>query len=142
MTQPDGFRRIRNVILDTCFLIDVQDGDGDALRVSTDLETGPHRLRVSAVSLAELQTGVMRVSDSLNSLDEMVKVTATKDVIPISRSIALRAGRLHGELQNRGEEVDMLDCFIAATALDYEEPVVTRNLSHFERIDGVFVHSY
>lgn len=53
-----------------------------------------------------------------------------------------KAGRISGELITDGMEIDREDCVIAATALIEEEPVATRNVSHFERIDGFDVRSY
>jgi tRNA(fMet)-specific endonuclease VapC len=36
----------------------------------------------------------------------------------------------------------MGDTIIVATALVHEEPVLTRNVKHFERIGGVGIESY
>lgn len=52
------------------------------------------------------------------------------------------AGRLHGELAAAGDRIEQNDYIIGATALTEDEPVVTRNASHFERIDGVSVRTY
>lgn len=130
------------MILDTCLLIDVQHGTPDAMRCAAELEESHHRLRVSAITMAELQTGVTRASNSLDEFSEMMQVIGTKDIVPVTRAIALRGGRLHGESQTHGERVDLMDCLIAATALDFEEPVVTRNVDHFDRFDGVLIHEY
>lgn len=92
--------------------------------------------------MTELQTGVTRATESIDEFTEMMSVTATKDIIPVTRAIGLRGGRLHGKLKNRGESVELDDCLIAATALDYEEPVVNRNVSHFERFEGVLIREY
>ncbi|WP_336343328.1 PIN domain-containing protein [Halalkalicoccus ordinarius] len=69
----------------------------------------------------------------------IIGVVLSKEVVPIDERIAQRAGRLHGELYNDGTPVDMHDCLIVATSIDFEEPVVTRNVDHFERIDDVQV---
>lgn len=130
------------MILDTCLLIDTIHGDPDAVRCATELETTSHKLRVSAMTMTELQVGVTRSDNALEEFTEMVEVADSKEIVPVSREIALRGGRLHGESKNRGEEVGLLDCLIAATALAYEEPVVTRNVDHFERFDGVLIHEY
>jgi len=41
-----------------------------------------------------------------------------------------------------GEPIDREDCIIAATAIAENEPVVTRNAGHFERISGLDVRTY
>jgi len=46
-----------------------------------------------------------------------------------------KAGRLSGQLVNEGNTVDDGDVIIAATADVVDEPVLTRNLKDFERLD-------
>jgi predicted nucleic acid-binding protein len=130
------------MILDTAFLLDVRHSDGDAIACARDLEQSPEQLRVSAITMAELQAGVPRAGEPLDEYDRIVKVTATKEVVPVTKSIASRGGRLYGEQQNACQTVELDDCLIAATALEFEEPVVTRNVSHFDRFDGVLVRGY
>lgn len=130
------------MILDTAFLLDVRHSNGDAIACARDLEQSPEQLRVSAITMAELQAGVPRAGEPLDEYDRIVKVTATKEVVPVTKSIASRGGRLYGEQQNAGQTVELDDCLIAATALEFEEPVVTRNVSHFDRLDGVLVRGY
>ncbi|MEM4780462.1 MAG: PIN domain-containing protein [Halalkalicoccus sp.] len=130
------------MILDTAFLLDVRHGDGNAIACAREIEDSPEQVRVSAITLAELQAGVPRAGDPLDEHEAIVQVTATKEIVPVTRAIALRAGRLHGELRAAGEQVGLDDCLVAATALDVEEPVVTRNVTHFERFDGLLVREY
>ncbi|MFH5802179.1 PIN domain-containing protein [Haladaptatus sp. CMAA 1911] len=130
------------MILDTTFLLDLRHTDPDAVASARDLEASPEPLRVSAITLAELQAGVPRVDNSLAEYTEITDVTASKEIIPVTQSIARRGGRFYGELQNDGITVGLDDCLIAATAIEVEEPVVTRNVDHFDRIDGVLVKEY
>ena len=53
-----------------------------------------------------------------------------------------KAGKISGSLRARGREIDREDCIIGATALLNDEPVVTRNRKHFERIDGLDIETY
>lgn len=46
-----------------------------------------------------------------------------------------KAGRLAGELQNNGTPVGDGDVIIGATAAVIEEPVLTRNVDDFDRLD-------
>ncbi|WP_331234704.1 PIN domain-containing protein [Natronorarus salvus] len=116
--------------------------DAEAMACAQEIEMGPEQVRVSAITLAELQAGVPRSHEPLVEHTAIVEVTASKEVVPVTRPIALRGGRLYGELQNDGQSVGLGDCLIAATALEFEEPVVTRNTEHFERFDGLLVLEY
>jgi len=57
-------------------------------------------------------------------------------------TVMQKAGKISGKLISRGEEIDRESCIIGATALLNDEPVVTRNNDHFERIDGLGVETY
>jgi predicted nucleic acid-binding protein len=95
---------------------------------------------VSVMTLAELKHGVRRADSPLRSmvrqrfLDEVI---ATFTPLPISESIAIRSGELEAELELRGEKLDIADILIAATAIEYDLEIVTRNINHFKRIPGL-----
>lgn len=131
-----------DVLLDTTFLLDLRYGDADAVSLARELDASSTRQRVSVITAFELYTGITQ-SDSPDAEHERVlDVIETKDIVPVDWPIATKAGRFHGTLVNDGNRVDVRDCFIAATALVLEEPVVTRNIDHFERFDGLTVRSY
>lgn len=130
------------MILDTSFLLDIRHSDANALTLATELDNNRVYQRISAITTAELFAGVPRAESPDTERQNIVAVALSKDIVPVDERIAQRAGRLHGTLQNAGQTVEMHDCFIAATALDYEEPVVTRNVDHFERFDSVEVREY
>lgn len=66
----------------------------------------------------------------------------SKPVVPADHGVMRRAGRVSGELYATGEPIDREDWVIAATALHEDEPVPTRSVDHFERIDGLDVRTY
>lgn len=53
-----------------------------------------------------------------------------------------KAGPLAGELANEGEAVGDGDVIIGATAAVLEEPVLTRSVEDFERLNGVEIETY
>ncbi len=48
-----------------------------------------------------------------------------------------RFGVIRGELQRRGEAIGDPDLLIAATALDHDLTLLTRNRKHFTRIPNL-----
>lgn len=66
-------------------------------------------------------------------------------VLPIAQWLAVttaisdRAARVAAELRRKGRPSDLVDPFIAATALEMGCPVVTRNVRHFDGVDGLTV---
>lgn len=130
------------MILDTSFLLDVRHGDVGALRLATQFDSDRVYQRVSAITVAELFAGVPRASSPDQEKQNIISVVLSKEIVPIDERIAQRAGRLHGTMKNAGTSVEMHDCLIAATAIAFEEPVVTRNTGHFERFDEIDVRDY
>jgi predicted nucleic acid-binding protein len=51
--------------------------------------------------------------------------------IPVDISIARRAGKLLGNLRSKGVTVGMADAIIAATTLDLDVPLLTKNIDHY-----------
>lgn len=130
------------MILDTGFLLDVRHGDNGAIRLASELDSDHVYQRVSSITVAELFAGVPHSPDPDKEQQNIISVVLSKEIVPIDERIAQRAGRLHGELYNDGTPVEMHHCLIAATAIEFEEPVVTRNTDHFERFDDVSVRKY
>lgn len=52
------------------------------------------------------------------------------------------AGEIDAALKERGERIDVEDAMIGAIAVNRNEAALTRNASHFERIEGVAVETY
>jgi len=54
------------------------------------------------------------------------------EVLPVTAGIARRAGEMRGRFQARGQTRSTWDMVIAATALESDLTVVTRNVPHFK----------
>jgi tRNA(fMet)-specific endonuclease VapC len=94
-------------------------------------------LGVSTVSMFEVFSGVRAESQR----DQAYALFAQVEVIPLSEPAALRAAELRQELERRGMPLPPADLLIAATAMTLGIPVLTRNVRHFGRIDGLAVES-
>lgn len=131
------------MILDTSFLLDLKDGDSDAFEKATDLYESAAVQRVSTVTAAELQYGATYAA----SEDERRRVRnllSMYPLVPVAEDIALEAGELLAEADRRADGtsgVDTEDSYIAATAAQHAEAVLTRNVTDFERL-GVDVETY
>jgi len=129
------------MILDTAFLIDVLRGDETVEEtVRTVDESGS--ARVSTISIMELWEGI-QLADSTDG--ERAAVRELLDglhEVPFDRACAIEAGTIDAALRQSGTTIETPDVQIAATARVHDEPVVTRNVDHFERIDGVSIVDY
>lgn len=130
------------MILDTSFIIDLLRGDSDATDLLDIVERESKPLKVSSITLLELYEGVVRSETPNQKAERILDVLETKSVVDADRAVMRKAGKISGELVLRGERIDREDCIVAATALLSDEPVVTRNVRHFERVDGLELRSY
>jgi toxin FitB len=97
----------------------------DHLRGAVELRPARHRLHYSVVTRAELFAGN-------SASDLVVTLLGPFREITVDRQIAERAGRISRESGTR-----LPDALIAATALEHDLAIVTRNRKHFEPIRGV-----
>lgn len=130
------------MIQDTSFIIDVLDDDADALAKLELLERENRPEKLSAVTSLELYEGVRRSNKPADEKEAVLGVLDSKHVIAADHDIMKAAGDLSGTLVENGEQIDREDCIIAATALAENEPVLTRNPSHFERVSNLDVETY
>lgn len=130
------------MIQDTSFLVDVLAGNSDALDHLELLERENRPEKVASITALELYEGVRRSAKPDDEKQAVVDVLDSKHVVPADHSIMKQAGELGGQLITNGERIDREDCIIAATAKQENEPVLTRNESHFERVPDLDVRSY
>ncbi|TYT62887.1 type II toxin-antitoxin system VapC family toxin [Natrialba swarupiae] len=129
------------MILDSTFLIDVLRGSSDVAELIEDVDASGAPF-VSAVTVMELHEGIHLADSTDDERATVRKLLTDIDELPFDRECAIRAGRINADLVSSGEPIDETDVMIAATALVHDYPVVTRNVDHFERIDGLTVRSY
>ena len=130
------------MIQDTTFIIDVLRGDSDATERLELIEKDRRPEKISSMTVLELYEGVARTQTSHDTTEQILDILDSKSIINADTTVMRKAGKLSGELINRGQRIDREDCVIAATALLHDEPVLTRNTEHFERIEGLAVRSY
>ena len=94
-------------------------------------------LYLSAVSIGELRRGfvILPASKRRTELEQWFEDDLVPRfrgrILPVTFSIADRWGILDGECQLRGTPLNTADGMIAATALEYDLTVVTRNVKDF-----------
>lgn len=129
------------MILDTNFLIDLIQGDGDAMQKAEELEEQNVSLKVSSATIFELYTGIERSDKPERQKRKVREVIDSKKVVSNDKKISSKAGRIHGKLINRGERIQSFDTIIAATAIQEQEKILT-NDEDFGKINKVEVENY
>lgn len=130
----------QTLILETSFLIDLErehqrEAPG---RATAFLETRDDaRLYLPFVVAGELASGA-----SLSQRQEWESFLAPFYVLPPNADVSWHYGQTFRHLRNGGQMIGTNDLWIAATALAYRMPVVTRNEEHFRRVPHLEVQSY
>ena len=94
-------------------------------------------LFLSVISLSEILRGITRLPESTRRtqlqtwLDETLRPWFEDRILPVTQSIAERLGRLAGERDRKGLTLPVPDGLIAATALEHNLTLVTRNVRDF-----------
>lgn len=133
------------MILDSSFLIDIEANHEAALSKARVIEANGAPRRVPMVVVFELYISVGKGTQTETNRQNVDRVLQSLPIVGLTEPIAKRAGIIEGELQadDRGDEgIGPADAIIAATALEYEEPIVTDDPDDFERVDGVAIETY
>ncbi|GHT71257.1 ribonuclease VapC [Spirochaetia bacterium] len=95
--------------------------------------------KLSAVSYMEIIQGV-RNKEELNKLKKDLKQWST-EIIQINETISKKAINLMEEYK-LSHGLELGDAIIASTALEYDEPLITGNIKHYEYIPDVKILSF
>jgi predicted nucleic acid-binding protein len=95
------------------------------------------QLFFSVISLAEICKGIAKLPESKKRaqlqdwLDSTLRPWFRGRILPVTEEIAERLGRWAGEGESKGRIVKIADGLIAATALEHDLTLVTRNVRDF-----------
>lgn len=121
-------------VLDSDVLIDLFAGQKPAGTVIPNLlEMG--LAGITAVTVYELYSGASRARDwrRLNAF------LATLTILPLDAWSARRAGAIDLSLRQKGQSINPGDNLIAGICLACDLALITRNVSHFNRVAGLKV---
>ena len=129
--------------VDTTFLIALLRGDKPTLEKAEVLnrEGGA---ATTVINVYESAYGVFKsMTDSPRRLLELEKLLQNLDIFNLDYRAALRAAEISGELDRKGVGIDPFDSLVSAIALvNGADSLVTRNSSHFDRIDGLKIETH
>ena len=128
------------IILETTFLIDLEREkmtriEGACARFLA--EQGTTRLFLCHTTVGELACGT-----GPSERQRWERLIAPFHVLEHTLDVDWHYAQAFRHLRRRGELIAANDLWIAAAALAYGMPVVTRNASHYERVPGLEVVTY
>ena len=100
-------------------------------------EAGRERVYVSALTLGEMRKGVasLPIGKRRTALEEWMeggmRPWFAGRILPVTETIAERWGLLAADVKQRGIGLSVVDGLIAATAIEHDLTLVTRNVKDF-----------
>ena len=126
-------------LLDTTFLIDVLKGRPE----TTIILYGNDPLLTTQINMYEVITGLFFKDSSPAKILKVRELFEDIRVLPLDDKAVVKAAEICAELMKRGKIIEDCDCLIAGIALSNDvATIVTKNVKHFERINGLKIQSY
>lgn len=131
------------ILLDTCLIIDVLGGEeraGAALRELTERE----EVCTSTINMYELFKGAYSVKESQGEkcLEAVEEFRRNIRVIGLNTEASKKAAQIYAELKVKGQMVEENDCLLGGICLTEQMGIFTKNVKHFQRIEGLEVLGY
>ena len=126
------------MLFDTTFLIHLvgQRGRSSGERAEVFLKTHLDApLYTSRVCWSEFAEGCGSLAEVRSTLERFT-------IVEINELVAWEASRISRGLARAGLPIGDNDIWVAASAVAYRLPLVSRNGRHFTRVPGLEVHSY
>ncbi len=92
--------------------------------------------------IGELYYGAEKSQKQVERKAEVDRLRAALMSIPLQGAVMERFGQLKASLEKQGERLADADLLIAATALENNLTLVTGNLKHFQRVQGLKMESW
>jgi tRNA(fMet)-specific endonuclease VapC len=134
--------KIRPMIADTCFIIDIMRNDPEAITKAREIEDTNIPLMVSAPTVFELNVGLSLSTKPTEEKERIREVLDALLFLPLDYNASIEAGRIYGTKRKQGETINPQDAMIAGTARSVGDKILTRNIKHFQGIENVSTVSY
>ena len=124
-------------LIDTDWVIDLLASVPEAIQLLDRL--AQDGIAISIITYMEAYQGVERSPHPEEAQNKLSALLDSLPVVPLSPAVAQRCARLRETLRKQGKRVNArsLDLIIAATALEYNLTLVTRNTEDYADVPGL-----
>ena len=124
------------VFLDTDICIAILRGKEPELEARL-MKLPLHLVRLSSIVIAELWVGVEKSADPDIAERKLQTFLQNFSAEPFTEMAARQYGKTRAELERRGISIGANDFLIAATTLEQNGTLITRNRREYERVKGL-----
>jgi len=104
-------------------------------------EVGFENCVVSEITIAELKYGITKSSKKEKNQQALDAFQSKIDILPIFPALDIYATE-KVRLRTKGKILDEFDLLIGATAIHNNLIMVTKNVSDFDRLDGIIIEDW
>jgi tRNA(fMet)-specific endonuclease VapC len=97
-------------------------------------------LAISLITYGEIYEGIFYGQDRQRYERVFRQFLRPVQVLPLNRTIMRRFATVRGQLRQQGRLITDPDLLIAATAIEHDLVLVTRNRRHFDRIPDLQIY--
>lgn len=94
-------------------------------------------MKISIITLMELYYGAHKSTKVAGNLAKVKRLETEFEIIPTGKESAEIFGMLKATLEQSGMRLDDFDLIIASCAMVHNLTLVTNNVRHFQRIEGL-----
>jgi tRNA(fMet)-specific endonuclease VapC len=105
-------------------------------------EFTPPEIKLSSISIAELEYGVSKSTDREKNRQALLHFASAFDIIEFNDNDAEIYGLIRADLEKRGQIVGPYDMQIAAQAITRNLILVTNNIKEFIRIPNLKIENW
>lgn len=99
-------------------------------------------LRLSVITLMELYYGAYKSQKTTSNLAKIKTLENALEIIPVGNESVEIFGMLKANLEKSGTPLDDFDLILASCALAHNLILVTNNVKHFQRIEGLRMENW
>lgn len=119
------------VCIDTGIIIDFLQGKRSLNKYS--------RICTTSVSIMKLVRGIGLDKVRDDEKEKINELIGCIEVLDFDEKSARKAGEIEANLVKNGEIIDLEDIMISGICISNDEPILTNNLKHFKRVEGLTI---
>jgi len=99
-------------------------------------------IKLSVITLMELYYGAYKSQKVSSNLARIKALESSLAIIPLGKEIVELFGMYKAKLEKAGTPLDDFDLIIASTALVHNLLLVTNNVKHFRKVQGLKITNW
>jgi tRNA(fMet)-specific endonuclease VapC len=103
---------------------------------------GRNNLYISSITVAELEFGVAKSSQSEKNAEALKKFLSELQTVDFDPAAAREYGRIRALLEKNGSPIGSNDMLIASTAISRDFVLVTNNEREFRRVEKLKIENW